>query len=322
VNIVKVFAPEHGFRGEGAAGEKISSGKDLKTGLSIVSLYGSNKKPTQDQLANVDVVLFDIQDVGARFYTYISTMTYVMEACAEKGIPFLVLDRPNPNGYYVDGPVLEKGYESFVGLHPVPVVHGMTVGEYALMVSNEGWLAKGIKADLTVIKCLNYAHQDKYELPIAPSPNLPNTASIALYPSLCFFEGTPMSVGRGTDLPFQTFGAPWFHLGSFGFTPKSVPAAPHPPFENKQCFGINLFNFGQFFMAGSGKLYWMWLVESYRIAPDKEHFFTPFFDNLAGTDRIRKAIINGVEADEIPDIYKKEVLEFKKLRRKYLIYSE
>ncbi len=322
VNIVKVFAPEHGFRGEAAAGEKVQSGKDTKTGLPIVSLYGSNKKPTPEQLANVEVVLFDIQDVGARFYTYISTMTYVMEACAEKGIPFLVLDRPNPNGFYVDGPVLQKGFESFVGLHPVPVVHGMTIGEYALMVSNEGWLAKGKKADLTVIKCLNYSHKDKYVLPVAPSPNLPNAAAVALYPSLCFFEGTPMSVGRGTDFPFQTFGAPWFHLGSFVFTPHSMPSAPHPPYENQDCFGINLRNFGEYFMSGSGELYWFWLVEAYKLSPDKEKFFTPFFDKLTGTDKIRKAIIGGMEGDEIPSLYKKEVEEFKKIRDKYLIYPD
>ena len=248
VNVRKVFAPEHGFRGDAGAGEKVSSGKDSRTGLPIISLYGANKKPTAEQLADVGVVVFDIQDVGARFYTYISTMTYVMEACAEQGKKMLVLDRPNPNGHYVDGPVLESGFESFVGLHPVPVVHGMTIGEYALMVNGEGWLKDGIKCNLEVVKCSGWDHNTPYELPVKPSPNLPNDMAIALYPSLCFFEGTKVSVGRGTELPFQQIGAPWFTEGSVSFTPRSMPSAKYPKHEGQECRGFDLREFARHYL--------------------------------------------------------------------------
>ncbi len=320
VDIRIIWAPEHGFRGEAAAGEAQNDGRDAKSGLPVVSLYGKNKKPLAEHLDYVDLVVFDIQDVGARFYTYISTMSYAMEACAEYGKPFLVLDRPNPNGYYVDGPVLEKGFESFVGLHPVPVVHGLTVGEYAHMVNGEGWLKNGLKADLRVVKCEGYAHNMVVELPIAPSPNLPNLAAIALYPSLCFFEGTPISVGRGTDYPFQLIGAPWFLEGSFYFKPEPRRAAPNPPFLNEACTGILLSNFGEHYMPTLQKIYWLWLVEMYKSAPDKKGFFNPFFDKLAGTDKIRKAIISGMSADDLPKLYEKELASFKLKRLKYLLY--
>lgn len=322
VNVRKVFAPEHGFRGEAGAGEKVNSGKDTKTGLPIISLYGSNKKPTAEQLADVGVVVFDIQDVGARFYTYISTMTYVMEACAEQGKKIIILDRPNPNGNYVDGPVLKPGYESFVGMHRVPVVHGMTVGEYATMVNEEGWLKDGIKCDLEVVKCTDWDHSTSYELPVKPSPNLPNAASITLYPSLCFFEGTTVSVGRGTDKPFQQIGAPWFTEGTVNFTPRSMPSAKHPKYEGEDCRGFDLREFANYYMQGAGELYLFWLKEAYDMAPDKEGFFNNFFDKLAGTDQLRKDIIAGRTIQEIRASWEADLEAFKIIRKKYLLYED
>ncbi|MBF98097.1 MAG: hypothetical protein CMI36_03825, partial [Owenweeksia sp.] len=230
VNVVRVLAPEHGFRGTASAGEHVADGKDTRTGLPIVSLYGSHKKPTAADLQGIDVVIFDLQDVGARFYTYISTMTYVMEACAENGVEMIILDRPNPHGYYVDGPVLQEGYESFVGMHHVPVIHGMTMGEYARMVNGEGWLKGGVKCRLEVVSCQNYDHLTEYILPVKPSPNLPNQAAVALYPSLCFFEGTNVSVGRGTDTPFQVIGAPYFREGTTTFIPRGNDGAKNPKY--------------------------------------------------------------------------------------------
>ena len=238
IDVVKVFSPEHGFRGKADAGEKVKSGIDSKTGLSIISLYGSNKKPKAEQLKGVDVVLFDIQDVGARFYTYISTLHYVMEACAENNIKLIVLDRPNPNGHYVDGQVLNPKYKSFVGMHQVPVVHGMTIGEYAQMINGENWLKNEIKCDLKVVNVKGWDHTQFYKLPIKPSPNLPNMLSIYLYPSLCFFEGTVVSVGRGTSFPFQVVGHPKFGEATFNFTPKPTSGAKHTKLENEKCFGI------------------------------------------------------------------------------------
>jgi uncharacterized protein YbbC (DUF1343 family) len=322
VNVSKVFAPEHGFRGEAGAGEKVNSGKDAKTGLPIVSLYGSNKKPTAEQLADVGLVIFDIQDVGARFYTYISTMTYVMEACAEQGKKMIILDRPNPNGYYVDGPVLKPGYESFVGMHQVPVVHGMTVGEYAMMVNGEGWLKGGVRCDLEVIKCEGWDHLTSYELPVKPSPNLPNAVSITLYPSLCFFEGTTVSVGRGTDLPFQQMGAPWFEEGTVTFTPRSMASAKHPKYEGEECRGYDLREFATYYMKGSGELYLFWLKEAYDMAPEKESFFNNFFDKLAGTDQLRKDIIAGKSVMDIRSGWQEDLEAFKLTRNKYLLYKD
>ncbi len=322
VKIVQVFAPEHGFRGTASAGEKITSGTDEKTGLPIVSLYGNNKKPTAAQLADVDVLVFDIQDVGARFYTYISTMSYAMEAAAENDKKFIVLDRPNPNGYYVDGPVLKPEFQSFVGLHPVPVVHGMTVGEYAKMVNGEGWLARGIKCDLEVVKCSGWDHQTEYVLPVKPSPNLPNRWAVALYPSLCFFEGTTVSVGRGTDQPFQQVGAPWFTEGEHYFTPTPNEGAKHPKYEGEKCRGFLLDDFAEYYLVGFGELYLFWLTESYAMAPEKANFFNAFFDKLAGTDVLRKAVVAGENPLEIKEMWSGEVEEFKKVRRKYLLYAE
>lgn len=322
VNVLKVFAPEHGFRGTASAGEKVEDGKDAKTGLPIISLYGNNRKPTREQLADVDVVLFDIQDVGARFYTYISTMTYVMDACAAQNKKLIVLDRPNPNGYYIDGPVLEPEFSSFVGLHPVPVVHGMTVGEYAAMVNGEGWLTGGRKCPLDIIKVTGWDHETRYELPVKPSPNLPNKEAIALYPSVCFFEGTSVSVGRGTDKPFQQIGAPYFTEGPVTFTPEPNEGAAHPKYEGEQCRGFDLTHFADYYISGLGQLYLYWLTEAYKLAPDKEHFFNAsFFDKLAGTDQLRKDIIAGKSPEEIRATWQDDLENFKQTRRKYLLYT-
>lgn len=320
VEVAKVFSPEHGFRGQASAGEKVNSSKDSKTGLPIISLYGKNKKPTKAQLDDVDIVIFDIQDVGARFYTYISTLSYVMEACAENQKKLIVLDRPNPNGYYIDGPVLKPGYESFVGLHPVPVVYGMTIGEYAQMVNGEGWLKQGRKCLLEVVRCSGYNHETAYHLPIPPSPNLPNKWAVSLYPSLCFFEGTTVSVGRGTTKPFQQIGAPYFTEGSNYFTPISNPAAKFPKHEGKKCRGFYLGDFAEYYVDGLGELYLYWLVETYKLAPNKEVFFTNFFDKLAGSDQLRKQVIEGKSVDEIKISWKKDLDTFKQIRSKYLLY--
>jgi len=319
IAVKTIFAPEHGFRGKADAGEKVESGKDVKTGLPIISLYGKHKKPTATDLKGIDVVVFDIQDVGARFYTYISTMHYVMEACAELNIPMLVLDRPNPNGHYVDGPVLEEKYKSFVGMHPVPVVHGMTIGEYAKMINGEGWL--GAKTcDLTVIACQNYTHDMEYVLPVKPSPNLPNQRSIYLYPSLCFFEGTTISVGRGTNMQFQLVGHPKL-TGTYIFKPKSMAGAKYPKHKDKSCMGVNLTTKPTDFYK-KNTLDWNYMVQAYTAFPDKDAFFLKnnFFEKLAGTDRLRTAIIEGKTAEEISAMWKDEVEAFKLVRAKYLMY--
>ncbi len=324
IDLVKVFAPEHGFRGVADAGEKVDDEKDSKTGLPILSLYGkSNRKPSVDKLKDVDVVLFDLQDVGVRFYTYISTMHYVMEACAEQDKLFIVLDRPNPNGQYVDGPILKKGCESFIGLHPVPIVHGMTIGEYAQMINGEKWLKNGVQCPLKIIKCLNYSHADYYELPVAPSPNLPNMASIYLYPSLCLFEGTDVSVGRGTNLPFQQFGAPYITSG-YSFTPKPMYGAKHPKREEEKCYGFELTQFGNEYLKNYQKLYLYWIVASYDQCDDKSNFFRKdgFFKLLTGDANVRKMIEAGNTAEEIWESFQEEVTSFKvNTRAKYLLYE-
>lgn len=315
VNIKKVFAPEHGFRGEADAGEHVQSAVDTKTSLPIVSLYGSNKKPTAEQLADVDVVVFDIQDVGARFYTYISTMHYAMEACAENNKEFIVLDRPNPNGHYVDGPVLEPKYKSFVGMHPIPVVHGLTVGELALMINGEQWLENGLQCNLKVITVKNYTHNDTYILPVRPSPNLPNQQSIALYPSICFFEGTPISLGRGTPFPFQAIGYPNPKFGDFTFTPVSTPGAKNPPLQNRLCYGRDLRE-----VAVKSGIDLSYLMEFYQKAEDKEKFFTSFFNLLAGTDQLRKQIMEGMSEAEIKQTWQEPLAAYNSMRKKYLLY--
>ncbi len=325
INVVQVFAPEHGFRGEAANGAKIENGIDPETGLSIVSLYGKNKKPSDVMLEDVDVILFDIQDVGARFFTYISTMHYVMEAAAENHKKVIILDRPNPNGFYVDGPVLKKEYSSFVGMHPIPIVHGMTVGELATMINGEGWLNDKLVCDLTVIPCKNYSHSDLYKLPIAPSPNLPNMTAVYLYPSICLFESTLVSVGRGTDKPFQIIGYPNCKNAPYQFTPHKIPGvSEYPKYENIPCNGYDLSEFGDFYFTSGSGLYLGWLLGMYEGFPDKNNFFKKnnFFDKLAGTNQLKKQIIAGKSAEEIKESWQADLLEFKKKRKKYLLYKD
>jgi len=324
VNVVKVFAPEHGFRGTADAGEHVASGKDQRTGLPIVSLYGKHKKPYPEDLADLDIVVFDIQDVGVRFYTYISTMTYVMEACAEAGKPLVILDRPNPNGFYVDGPILEKEFQSFVGLHPVPIVHGMTIAEYAQMVNGEGWLKDGITCELKIVKCKDYSHKDYYKLPRNPSPNLPNMLSIYLYPSLAFFEGTVVSVGRGTKWPFQVYGAPGMKNKKFAFTPKSMPGAKNPPQLGKRCKGIDLKDYAPAIYASLGKVNLRFLLVAYRDIPDQSTFFLKnnFINLLAGTADLQAALKAGKSEAEIRANWQPELDAYKKMRKKYLLYPD
>ena len=319
VQLKKVFAPEHGFRGEADAGEVVKDGIDTKTGLPIISLYGKNKKPSPEQLSGLDWVIFDIQDVGARFYTYISTLHYVMEACAEAGISVMVLDRPNPNGHYVDGPVLEMINQSFVGMHPIPVVHGMTIGEYAKMINGEGWLNNGIKVNLKVIEMSGYSHDMTYSLPIRPSPNLPNDKSINLYPSLCFFEGTAVSAGRGTETQFQIFGAPFLPSEdySYQFTPVTNAGAKYPKFKNEPCNGKDL--------RDNPKLDAInleWLIQAYEDSPEKEKFFNNFFVKLAGTNDLQQQIENGWDQNKIRESWQQGLEDFRAKRSKYLIYPD
>ena len=321
ITITKVFSPEHGFRGTADAGEKVESEIDTKTGLSIISLYGNNKKPSVEQLATIDVLVFDIQDVGVRFYTYISTLHYVMEAAAEQNIPVIVLDRPNPNGHYVDGPILEEKYSSFIGLHPVPVVHGMTIGEYAQMINGEKWLKNDVSCELTVIKCINYNHQEEYNVRVPPSPNLPNMNSIYLYPSLCFFEGTPVSVGRGTDDPFQQFGHPNFTEYEYSFIPKPSLGAKNPKLNGKKCFGVDLTNQDSVNPRAWRKLNLSFLIESYKAYPQKDKFFTNFFNLLAGNSSLKEAIKSGKTEEEIRNSWTHGLESFGRVRDKYLLYD-
>lgn len=318
VEVKKVFAPEHGFRGKADAGAHVKDGLDKKTGLPIISLYGKNKKPSPSHLEGLDIVVFDIQDVGVRFYTYISTMSLVMEACAEQHIPVIILDRPNPLGYYVAGPVLKEGFESFVGMHKVPVVYGMTMGEYAEMVNGEGWLYEGVKCNLKVVKNSNYDHSSRYSLPIKPSPNLPNMTAIYLYPSLCLFEGTDVSVGRGTEEPFQQFGAPWLNLYSYVFVPEPNEGAKHPKHEGKTCYGKNL---SQIEDISNHQFDITWLLETYSQSGDKDHFFNNFFDKLAGSDELQEQVKAGLSQEQIEKSWQADIEGFLKIRSKYLLYT-
>lgn len=317
VSIKKIFAPEHGFRGTADAGEHVKNGKDAKTGLPLVSLYGNNKKPTAEQLSDVDVVIFDIQDVGVRFYTYISTLHYVMEACAEQGKKVIVLDRPNPNGSYIDGPVLEPEYRSFLGMHTIPLVHGLTVAELAQMINGEGWLGKEKKCTLEIIPMKNWTHADSYSLPVKPSPNLPNDQSIRLYPSIGLFEGTVISVGRGTPMAFQVIGHPDLKSMSFQFTPVSIEGmAKNPPYENKVCYGVDLRN-----VVMEPKLTLQYLLQFYQAFPDKEKFFNNnSFDKHMGTSKMRQQIVAGLSEDAIRQSWQKDLEAYKEIRKKYLLY--
>lgn len=322
MDIKVIFSPEHGFRNMADAGEKIESGKDPETGITLISLYGSHLKPTAEDLAGIDVVIFDIQDVGTRFYTYISTLHYVMEACAENKVRCMILDRPNPNGFYYDGNILDTAYRSFVGMHPVPIAHGMTVGEYAQMVNGECWLSGGLKCDLTVIACNNYTHSTYYVLPVKPSPNLPNKNSVYLYPSTCFFEGTNLSLGRGTSFPFQVYGSPHLPDRGFSFTPESVPGATNPPLLGVKCYGTDLRDATKNGLVPKPGVNLEWVIDAYRDFPDKEKFFTSYFDKLAGGSLIREQIIQGMTAEQIRETWKPGLEKFGKIRTKYLLYPD
>ncbi|TAJ15025.1 DUF1343 domain-containing protein [Marinilabiliaceae bacterium JC017] len=320
VQVKRIFAPEHGFRGNADAGEHIKSGTDPMTGLPVISLYGKNKKPSPEQLKGLDVVIFDIQDVGVRFYTYISSMHYMMEACAENGVKLIVFDRPNPNGDYVDGPVLDTTrFRSFVGMHPIPIVHGLTVGELALMINGEGWLKDGMKCDLTVMTMANYTHSTPYAIPVKPSPNLPTDLSIRLYPSLCFFEATKVSVGRGTLFPFQVIGYPDEKFGDFSFTPESIPGmSKHPLQEGKACYGVDLRT-----ASMAHRLTLAYLLDFYeKSGKDSAFISNPrWFNLLSGTDRLLTQIQNGKTEAEIKASWSEELNAYLNLRKKYLLYS-
>jgi uncharacterized protein YbbC (DUF1343 family) len=338
IEIVKVFAPEHGFRGDQANGDHIYDDIDPKTSLPILSLHGKSRKPSKESLENVDLIIFDIQDVGARFYTYLSTLLLVMEAAAESDVEVLVLDRPNPHGHHVDGPMLDPAFKSFVGWAPVPVIHGMTFGELAKMAVGEGWLEGAVIPNLTVIQCVGYAHSDRYAVPIAPSPNLPTHISIELYPSLCFLEPTIVSVGRGTPTPFEIAGIPSeliqmgaTHHGAMNFTPIATPgAAPHPKHENVLCVGENYISTGELWW-NNGPSWDLSILEGYANSfrnknlesNEISEFFTSksFFDKLAGTDKLRLCIEDGKGLDELKAVWAREIIEFKSSREPYLLYA-
>jgi len=320
IDVVKIFAPEHGFRGTADAGEHVASGVDKSTGIPVISLYGDHRKPRPEDLEGLDLVLFDIQDVGVRFYTYISTMSYMMEACARAQIPFVVLDRPNPNGHFVDGPLMDSCCTSFIGLHAgVPVAHGMTVGEYGRMVNEEGWLPGGLKADYRVIPVKNWSRDRAFRLPVRPSPNLPNMKAVYLYPTLCFFEATVLSVGRGTEKPFQVIGHPGFP-GDFHFTPKPVPGARHPKLEGRLCHGIDYSLLSEDSLRAMGRIRLDWIIGAWQRFPDKSAFFLPHFYRLAGNRELEEQIKAGLSEEEIRASWAPGLRNFEQIRSKYLIY--
>jgi uncharacterized protein YbbC (DUF1343 family) len=321
-NVVAIFSPEHGFRGNADAGEHVSNSTDEKTGIPILSLYdGKDRKPSAQSMQSFDILVYDIQDVGLRFYTYYITMVRLMDACAEYGKKMIILDRPNPNGHYVDGPILDMKHKSGVGWLPIPVVHGMTLGELARMANGEKWLPDGRTCDLTVIQCRNYTHRTMYRLPVPPSPNLPNMKSIYLYPSTCLFEGTPVSLGRGTSFPFQVYGHPDMKGYDFCFTPRSVPGAKNPPLLDKTCYGVDLRNIPdeEIYKKGIDLSY---ILDAYNNLQLGDRFFTSFFEKLIGVDDVRKMIIEGKSAAEIKATWAKGVVSFKEQRRPYLLYDE
>ena len=319
VNIVKIFTPEHGFRGTADEGASIASGVDEKTGIAIVSLYGNNKKPTSEQLQDIDILVFDLQDVGTRFYTYISTLTYVMEAAAENNIPVIVLDRPNPNGFYVDGPVLEPENASFVGMHCVPIVYGLTIGEYAMMVNGEKWMHDGVQCELTVIPLGNYDRNAIYKLPVKPSPNLPNWESVYLYPSLCLFEGTNVSVGRGTETPFQVYGHPDM-TDDFVFIPRTAEGHRAPLYSDKECHGKNLVEYAHRYRNNEKKLNLSWILDARNQCKNDDKFFNNYFIKLVGVADMQQKINSGMSEDEIRSSWQTGIDNYLKIREKYLIY--
>jgi len=328
IHISRIFSPEHGFRGEADAGEHVGSSADPKTGIPIISLYGSKRKPSAEDLAGIDIMLFDIQDVGVRFYTYISSLQEYIESAVVNHRPLIILDRPNPNGSYVDGPVLDKKFRSFVGMQPIPIVYGMTIGEYAKMLIGEQWLDSAANTGLkdfrlTIIPCKGYTHHSRYPLPVKPSPNLPNAQAVALYPSLCLFEGTAFSLGRGTDKPFQQFGHPSLPKDLYHFTPASLPGAKNPPLLDQTCYGYDLSKIDVAKTTGN-RFSLQWLIKAYRLFPDKGHFFLPnqFFNRLAGNDTLQQQIKDGKTEEEIRKSWEPALGNFKTIRKKYLLYAE
>jgi uncharacterized protein YbbC (DUF1343 family) len=322
INLIKIFSPEHGFRSEAGAGDVINNGRDTQTGLPIISLYGSGKKPTPGDLKGVDIVLYDIQDVGVRFYTFISTLHYVMEACAENNIPLLILDRPNPLGFYIDGPLRDPCCKSFVGMHPIPVVYGMTVGELAQMINGEGWLAGEVTCNLQVIPCKDYDHNVFYNLSVNPSPNLNSMEAVYLYPSLCFFEGTMMSLGRGTPYPFRVVGHPDYPDKTFSFMPQSTSINQHPVLMDQTCYGIDLRPMTCEQLMEMHSLNLRWLLDVYKTMGRGDEFFNAYFDKLAGTDKLRKQITEGWSESQIRESWQPGLREFREKRTKYLLYKD
>jgi uncharacterized protein YbbC (DUF1343 family) len=322
VDIQSIFSPEHGFKGTADNGEIVKSG--LYKNIPIVSLYGSNKKPKLADFQDLDIVIFDMQDVGVRFYTYISTLHYVMQTCIEAELPLLVLDRPNPNGHYVDGPLLKEPWKSFIGMHPVPVVYGMTIGEYAQMINGEGWHELKTDCDLTIVPCKNYTHDSYYSLPVPPSPNLPNDRSVLLYPSLCFFEGTTVSVGRGTNMPFQVIGHPALDEFEFSFTPVPSYGSKNPKHNQKACFGHDFRKETEYYYKDQSKLDLSYLLQYYKYLHEDEAFFLEnlFFDKLAGSDLLRQQIIEGMEEESIRESWSKDIQDFLEIRKQYLLYPD
>ena len=324
INIVEIFSPEHGFRGDADAGASVGNQKDPRTGIQIISLYGAKQKPSADDLKDVDIMLYDIQDVGVRFYTYISSLQRFLESAIENNRPLIILDRPDPNGSYVDGPVLDTAFRSFVGSQPIPIVYGMTIGEYARMLLGEGWVKKTPGFKLTIIRCGHYTHHSKYTLPTKPSPNLPNMQSVWLYPSICFFEGTVVSLGRGTSKPFLVFGNPKFPGNLYSFTPQSVPGATNPPLLGQLCYGYDLSGIDVAVETGP-RISLKWLIEAYSLYPDKEHFFNgngSQFDRLAGSSVLRQQLREGLSEQEIRKSWEPALSHFKTIRKKYLLYAE
>jgi uncharacterized protein YbbC (DUF1343 family) len=323
ITVKKIFGPEHGFRGNASNGATVNDNTDRATGLPVISLYGKHFKPTTADLQGLNLVIFDIQDVGARFYTYISTLHYVMEACAENNVELMIFDRPNPNGFYVDGPILDTSYRSFTGMHPVPIVHGMTIAEYAQMINGEGWLKNHIQCKLRIIKVKNYSHTDTYTLPVNPSPNLNTAQSVLLYPSLCLFEGTTLSVGRGTMLPFQVVGSPLLKgKYIYSFTPVSIPGmSEDPPQKNQVCYGLNLESYDTDSTRITGRLNLSWLINMYKAFPDKQHFFNAYFKKLAGNNELEKQIESGKTEQEIRASWEPALSNYKLMRKKYLLYQ-
>lgn len=322
IDIKKIFCPEHGFRGNLDAGEDVNTSIDSATKLPLISIYGNHKKPNVKDLEGIDIMVFDIQDVGVRFYTYISTLHYVMEACAENNIPLLILDRPNPNGDYIDGPVMKKEHTSFVGMHPVPIVHGMTMAEYARMINGEGWLANSVQCKIHVVRNANYNHQKNYTLPIKPSPNLVDQEAIRLYPSVCLFEGTVISVGRGTYAPFKIIGHPSLeNKYAFTFTPESIVGmSKEPPYKNQQCYGIDIPTYVNDSVFEIKELKLQWLIDFYQAFENKEKFFNSYFEKLVGTSELRKQIIEGKTEAQIKETWQEDLIKYKEMRRKYLLY--